>query len=294
MEQLISVIVPVYNVEQYLEQCLDSVITQTYKKIEILLIDDGSTDRSGIICDEYALKDDRIRVFHVHNGGLSYARNIGLKNMKGQFVTFVDSDDFLNENYLSVLYQGIIENDSEISLIFPSRYVESDSTFRFYYLDSVEQKVFEPIEIVKLTNEYFINGGPIPDWVYYTAWGKLFRSQIFDTIRFPEGLLFEDSCVMHKTYLRATKILQIPESLYCYRQRENSITNHYDVLKLSEAVLYMCRERTCDLYRFGLNPKIDYPLQRDNLERARRMLESENKKNNQEYKEILSLLKRYN
>ena len=94
MEQLISVIVPVYNVEQYLEQCLDSIITQTYKKIEILLIDDGSTDQSGIICDEYALKDDRIRVFHLHNGGLSYARNICLKNMKGQFVTFVDSDDF--------------------------------------------------------------------------------------------------------------------------------------------------------------------------------------------------------
>ena len=115
MEQdLISVIIPVYNVEKYLKRCMDSVLKQTYSNIEIIIVDDGSTDTSGSLCDEYWKKDSRITVFHKENGGLSSARNFGLERVSGNYVCFIDSDDFIHENYISFMYDKIIKNDADI------------------------------------------------------------------------------------------------------------------------------------------------------------------------------------
>ena len=110
---MISVIVPVYNVEKYLRQCLDSVLAQTYRELEIILVDDGSTDGSGAICDEYATRDSRIKVVHQQNGGLSSARNAGLDLATGEYVAFVDSDDYIHETMLELLYQALVENNAD-------------------------------------------------------------------------------------------------------------------------------------------------------------------------------------
>ena len=114
---LITVVVPVYNVEQYLKDCIDSIILQTYKDIEIILVDDGSTDTSGLICDEYKSKDKRIKVFHKENGGLSSARNCGIENATGKYITFVDSDDVVRENYILFLYKAIKELEKEVGFV---------------------------------------------------------------------------------------------------------------------------------------------------------------------------------
>ena len=108
---LISVVVPVYNVEQYIRECVDSIVSQTYCHLEIVLIDDGSLDNCPVICDEYAKKDSRIKVVHQKNGGLAKARNVGIENSSGEYITFIDSDDYIASNYIEILYRGIIENN---------------------------------------------------------------------------------------------------------------------------------------------------------------------------------------
>ena len=116
MEELISVVVPVYNVEKYIDKCINSIINQTYKNLEIILVDDGSPDNCGNICDEYAKKDNRIIVIHKENGGLSDARNTGIEVSKGKYITFIDSDDYISDNYVSFLYNLIIEYKADISI----------------------------------------------------------------------------------------------------------------------------------------------------------------------------------
>ncbi|MFB4033578.1 glycosyltransferase family 2 protein, partial [Streptococcus pneumoniae] len=114
--QLISVIVPVYNVEEYLKQCLDSILEQTFSNYEVILVNDGSTDSSGLICQEYAEKDTRIRYFEKENGGLSDARNYGIEQAQGEYLTFVDSDDLLDASHLTILYDALVNNDADISI----------------------------------------------------------------------------------------------------------------------------------------------------------------------------------
>ncbi|EHZ61025.1 glycosyl transferase 2 family protein [Streptococcus pneumoniae GA47210] len=116
MEDLISIVVPVYNVEKYLKKSIESILNQTYQNIEILLVDDGSTDSSGKICESFSKVDPRIRVFHKENGGLSDARNFGIEQMKGQYVAFIDSDDYISKDYVWKLYSSIKNNDSEVSI----------------------------------------------------------------------------------------------------------------------------------------------------------------------------------
>ena len=116
MEDLISVVVPIYNVENYIKKCVDSILSQTYKNLEIILVDDGSPDNCPQICDEYAQKDNRIKVIHKENGGLSDARNAGIDISKGKFITFIDSDDYIEKDYVEVLYNSIKENASDMAI----------------------------------------------------------------------------------------------------------------------------------------------------------------------------------
>lgn len=210
---LISVVVPVYNVEQYLRRCVDSILSQTYKNIEVILVDDGSTDNSGKICDKYAKNDKRIKVQHKDNGGLSSARNAGIKTMNGEYVSFVDSDDWIEPNYLEVLHENLKKNHCDISMVkhfidYPMKSINASSGRR-----------------VKLDPHNCLNMMLYSEDVDVSAWAKLYPTNIFNKIRFPEGRLFEDSATTYKLIDCVRNIFLDSTPLYHYTIRDDSITN---------------------------------------------------------------------
>lgn len=289
MSELVSVIVPVYNVEQYLRQCLDSIVQQTYPHLDIVIVDDGSTDKSGMICDEYAQRDARIRVLHVTNGGLSHARNIGIENAKGKYLTFIDSDDFVNDEYIEILYQGLVDYDADISLAFPYELVESRGVYKLLYLDKVESGIFSPQQIIGFTN---VDDAAVfvPGTSYTTACWKLFKKELFDTVRFPLGVLYEDAATVHKLYLKAQKIAQIAKGIYCYRIRETSLSHSKPSLKNVQSILHYCRVRTDDLFHAGLDPRLDFVFQKKELGWGKRVLEEAGLQHTIEYRQVLQRL----
>ena len=169
---MISIIVPVYNTEQYLHSCIDSILTQTYTDFELLLIDDGSTDLSGAICDKYAWKDSRVRVFHQKNGGVSSARNLGLDNAKGEWVTFVDSDD-------AIINIPFVSYDEDL-VIFPHKVLSKDGT---EYLCKLENSVFDNKSKVR----NFVKDNSTTS-VFKTLWSKLYKRDLIGNLRFDESI----------------------------------------------------------------------------------------------------------
>lgn len=214
----ISVIVPVYNIEKYLPKCIDSIINQTYKTIEILLIDDGSTDESGKICDEYALKDNRIRVIHKENQGLSATRNIGIKESTCDYIVFIDSDDYINEDYLETLYNCIKETDSDVASV-TYKVVRTDGTIALDAshetgLKENETITFEGINIIKeLLSQKIIKN---------FVWNKIYKKSII--CDFEIGVNYEDIAFACKVFSKTNKIAYINKSCYNYLKRNDSIT----------------------------------------------------------------------
>lgn len=218
MNDLISVIVPIYNVEAYLDECIESICDQTYENTEIILIDDGSTDNSGKIADNWAKKDARCTVYHKKNEGLSAARNDGIKAAKGTYLIFVDSDDLIEKNMIERLYQEAIEEKVDIVCCgVKSRTVDRD-VVRIYQLDSKILN-FEEYFTVMYSNEYHKNMG-LP---FTVAWNKIYKASLFEKIRYPVGRLHEDYAIIHQLIYLAKKIKWINESLYIYRERPGSI-----------------------------------------------------------------------
>ncbi|WP_052399127.1 glycosyltransferase family 2 protein [Candidatus Francisella endociliophora] len=226
---LISVIIPVYNVQNYLVRCLDSVINQTYKNLEIILVNDGSTDNSLEICQQYIDKDSRIILINKNNGGLSSARNAGLEINKGKYITFIDSDDWVALDYINTLYQNIIDNNADISIV----------GFENVYDSNVEDipntnkiKTFSQKEAV---NKLILNK------LETSACGKLFNSFFFKKNRFREGIIFEDLEVMYKLFLSANKIVRNSSIKYFYFQRKSSIMgtakNIKNIVKTSDTYI---------------------------------------------------------
>ncbi len=207
--ELISVIVPVYKVEEYLELCLDSIISQTYTNLEIILVDDGSPDNCGKICDEYAEKDPRIKVIHQENGGLSAARNAGLDIATGDYIGFVDSDDYIESNYYEELIKSIKNYNSE-QAICGVRKFELESRAIFYGNKCLSKDDY----LKELLKE---------DVASYT-WNKLYKKELFDGIMFPVGELFEDIKTLHLLGEKTNYVSFTDKSFYNYRIRENSIT----------------------------------------------------------------------
>ena len=207
-KSLISIIIPVYNTEQYLSKCLDSVINQTYKNLEIIVIDDGSTDNSGKICDEYALKDNRIKVVHKQNAGVSSARNIGLDIARGEYIAFIDSDDYIELD----MYESLLKISSENF---------SDVTCSGYYL-VYKNKIYskrilkEKNSIVEISNIKAVERGFI-DIGFYIG-NKLFNKECFLNLYFPAGDLFEDISVISKVFIKAKKIVIYNRPLYYYNR----------------------------------------------------------------------------
>lgn len=228
---IISVIVPVYNVEQYLSHCIDSIINQTFTSLELLLIDDGSKDNSGKICDEYAKKDNRIRVFHKENGGVSSARNIGLDNAQGKFICFVDSDDWLELECLSLSISNI--GDADI-LFF---------AYTWNFPDGCTKKVASKDFCAEGKNEieksiFHLRNNYNKENLFGYPWNKLFRNDIIKSkhIRYVEGLSFcEDEIFVLSYCLSINKMKYYSKSLYNHCLRDGSLT--YNNVKYEEWML---------------------------------------------------------
>lgn len=208
---MISIIVPVYKVEKYLRKCVDSLLAQEYKDIEVILVDDGSPDRCGEICEEYAQKDSRVRIVHKENGGLSSARNAGLDVMTGQWVMCVDSDDWVETNYCSSALQLAQENDADIVVsgywdAFPDKTIPQKET------EDTETLCHDEA-LVKLCR------GEIQSF----AWNKLYRASLFDGVRYPDGRLLEDVGTTYLLFDKAHRVTISPEHTYHYRKRNDSI-----------------------------------------------------------------------
>ena len=223
---LISVIVPVYNVEQYLRQCLDSILNQTYQEIEVLLINDGSTDASDEICREYAEGDNRIRYFVKENGGLSDARNYALDRARGEYVTFVDSDDFLMEQALEKLYATSLLGESDLVVGFFCFFEEP--YFQFFtdhYIPKLPITFIDNIDAVQQLDDMV----DVNFLRFSTAWGTLYKLSLFDGIRYPYGKYAEDQFTTWKLYLKAEKITVSNQLVYAYRYNPNSLSNTFNL-----------------------------------------------------------------
>ena len=225
MEALVSVIVPVYNVSPYLREALDSVIHQTYRNLEILVIDDGSTDESGKICDEY-LSDSRVIVIHQENRGLSAARNTGLDCATGDYIAFLDSDDIYHPDMINLLLQSLLLNNLDLSACV---YTDFSNTHlkktRFRYRDIKDIIVKERILSVRESIILLLEGSfPV------NVWSKLYRRQLWDSLRFPEGYVYEDWRVMPYLLEKCNNIAFLQHTLVYHRLRKGSII-HTDTKK---------------------------------------------------------------
>lgn len=243
---MISVIVPVYNVEKYVERCIESILKQTYTDFELILVNDGSTDRSYDICCEYKKKDSRIRLINKNNGGLSDARNVGIDESLGEYITFIDSDDFISQYMFEFLYNTLIKNNADIAIC---------SFLRVCANENPIDKIPSGINIQLLNSEECYEAIYSSKCDEFTvAWGKLYRRKLFDVIRYPYGKLHEDEFVTYKLYAGSDKVVYVPIQGYYYLKREHSIMNtKFSKRSLDRLDAYQERENFfCDIGREDL------------------------------------------
>ncbi|NLL79632.1 MAG: glycosyltransferase family 2 protein [Clostridiales bacterium] len=210
---MISVIIPIYNVEKYLVQCIESVLKQTYTQIEVILVNDGSTDHCPEICEKYAKLDERIVYISKQNGGLSDARNAGIEKARGEYLFFLDSDDYLHPEILERLFHGLMELDADISI---ANYecVTEDIT-----PGEMEEESFEKITGKEGCRRIFTSKGVLMT----VAWGKLYRRKLFQEVRYPKGKIHEDEFVTYRLLYDSANVAVTNEKLIYYRQRKDSI-----------------------------------------------------------------------
>lgn len=220
MEKLISVIVPIYKVEEYLPRCVDSILNQSYRNIEVILVDDGSPDRCGDICEQYKLKDQRVVVIHKKNGGLSDARNAGTDVAKGELITYVDSDDWIHREFLQILYRHLSETDADIAIcsnISTPHFIEDQP------VEAARHSVYDKQDLNKLLWANVDQRNRLHrDMI--VAWGKLYKRELIGAIRYPYGRIHEDNFVTHQLLFAAHKVVYLPLPLVFYFQRNDSIT----------------------------------------------------------------------
>jgi glycosyltransferase involved in cell wall biosynthesis len=206
---LISVIIPVFNVETYLPKCLDSILSQTYENLEIVIVNDGSTDNSPKICKEYANKNSRIKVVHKENGGLSSARNAGLDVATGEYIGFVDSDDFIERNMYREMLNAMLEHSANLVIC-------------NYFSD---REIKYPCEKSMLANADLVFRLYLKDKIQAFAWNKLYPRETFSEIRYANGILFEDMDIFLPILEKSKRIVLLNDKLYHYVQRKDSITS---------------------------------------------------------------------
>lgn len=206
----VSIIVPVYNVEKYLEKCLDSLINQTLKDIEIICVNDGSTDNSQKILEKYSKKDNRITIINQDNAGLSVARNSGIDIAKGEYIGFVDSDDWVDLNFYEKLYNSAIENDADIAVSSIIRWRKYNKKYRIKYEDKIYQSLEEKVSACGIPRICYV-------------WNKLYKSEILRNKYFTPNVYFEDIIWLPKIIKSSNKLITVSNTNYYYRANNNSI-----------------------------------------------------------------------
>lgn len=227
-EPLISIIVPVYNVELYLSRCIDSIINQTYKNLEIILVDDGSTDNCGIICDDYEKKDSRIKVIHKKNGGQAEARNRGLDLSVGEYIVFIDSDDYIDEHMIEVLYCKLKEDNSDMAIC---NYMISNEDEN-HNICHTEPRIYLKNEIVEYDDIWkrFLGKEHI---AFVIACNKIYKKKLFYNVKYAEGKVYEDEYIIHRLLGQCKRISFVEKPLYFYLIRNGSTTNReYSIKKM--------------------------------------------------------------
>ena len=290
-KELISIVVPIYNVEKYLRNCIDSIIKQTYTNLEIILVDDGSLDNCGKICDEYKEKDNRIKVIHKQNGGLSDARNAGIDIATGKYIAFIDSDDYIAPNFIEKLYNLCIKNNAELSECDFQKVTEECNDI-IENTNQEEEKVLDGKKFIER-----LDGKSAVRTV--VVWNKLYRREIFNNLRFPKGKLNEDEFTTYKIFYDVKKIAITTEQLYFYRYSPDSIMNkkfnkkRLDILEALEVRLDFFKEKKEQkLYEMTLKKYMNKLITMDML--CKRFLSQEKEirnnikhKYNSRYSEIL-------
>ena len=228
-EPLISVIVPVYNAEKYLGQCLESIVAQSYRHLEIIVVDDGSTDGSGTICDRWAERDERIRVIHQPNGGHSAARNTALDAMKGDLVMMVDSDDVLHPQFAEALLQLQQCDDADIAV---GAYIP-------FYGDKPDFPTSDKPVVRHYNQREALLAVFYQQGLTHSPWGRLFKASLFKDSRFPLGIIYEDLAIIYPLLIKCNHIVTTNQVLYGYRQHDSNsmrvfTPNRADVLKVCE------------------------------------------------------------
>lgn len=247
---LISVIVPIYKVEKYIDRCVESILAQSFAEFELILVDDGSPDSCPQICDEYAKKDSRISVIHKKNGGLSDARNAGIDVAEGEWLAFIDSDDYVHEDYLKTLYNAAIENDADLVVCDFVRVDEEDKSVEKTHVFP-ELVTDDKIKMFEHLNK---------TWRIRPAWNKLYNKSLFENLRFDFGKIHEDDFIIHHVLWNSRRIAVINDVLYYYLIRANSIMgskNTKSELDGLEAAIEQCE--FCKNNKLPLNEVMFYP-----------------------------------
>ena len=252
---LISIIVPIYNVEKYLRMCLDSIENQTYSNLEVLLIDDGSTDDSGKICQEYVARDSRFRYIKKENGGASDARNFGIDRASGEYLSFVDSDDWLAPTYVEDLYQVAKRTHADTVVAHYTIYNEEDRHYHVHIWDDYYERTYTGKELVLELPSLELNG-----YIFITSWGILFNRRLFKHIRFPKGKVIEDSWTNYKLFFKSERITYIHKEIYFHREGIRSVGSSVNE-KLLTDVLECLLERLAIYTIKGWN----YSEEKDNV-----------------------------
>lgn len=251
MEKL-SIIVPIYKVEKYLYKCIDSIIHQTYSNLEIILVDDGSPDHCGEICDQYAKKDSRIQVIHKENGGLSDARNAGIKVATGEFITFVDSDDSIALDMYETLMNLCTKYYADIAACNMAYVFEKNQ--KIISDDTYELKELTPTQAYSIMIDYY---GKLRMGV----WNKIYHRSLFQGIFFPKGQLYEDLAIMYKIIFRANKVMYLSEAKYYYLQRNDAITSQgysereYDRYQFMNEMVNFIHKNAPEIYSNAISYK---------------------------------------
>ena len=228
MDPIISIIVPIYNVGKYLPRCIESILNQTFNNFELILVNDGSTDNSGVVCDDYAKKDTRIKIIHKSNGGVSSARNAGLYVAKGEYIGFVDPDDYIDKNMYEKLYRLCIDNNSDIAICRFNREING----KIQNKESTE-------EIIELNNMEAMNELFKGNLYRFSLCNKLFSKKCFNDVLFPEERIHEDLSTTYKLFANSKKAVYINYCGYIYVRRENSIlTSTYNEKRLQAFIAW--------------------------------------------------------
>lgn len=254
MSDLISVIIPIYKVEEYLDECISSVVNQTYKNLEIILVDDGSPDNCPAMCDDWAKKDERIRIVHKTNGGLSDARNAGIDVASGEYIAFVDSDDYIKPDMLEKIYAAIRREDADIAVCgILSCEGEKETAWGCRSVVGTSEQILAML--------YDDAAYPV------SAWNKLYRRSCWKEMRFPVGKTCEDAFTTYQLVHNAKRIVMIPEALYCYRIRPGSImTSSFSPKKMDEEEAWRCNYQFIEQnYPKLKRAAFDFYLQRVNV-----------------------------